>query len=104
MTDGQIFFKGSHELPVAKIAEKYSSDLPGFLRSGMGLGGVPLNYGDASLQVFPFPRVPIVLLLWKGDAEFPARCDLLFDSTCLLHLPMDIIWSTAVMTVLSMLQ
>ncbi|MBM4432432.1 MAG: DUF3786 domain-containing protein [Chloroflexi bacterium] len=103
MSEGQIFFKGSHALPLNKLTEKYASDIQGFLRRGKELGGVPFDYGDASLKLFPFPRIPVVLLLWTGDTEFPARADLLFDSTCSIHLPMDIIWSTAMMTVLIML-
>jgi len=103
MSDGQIFFKGSHELPLNKITEKYGSDIQGFLRRGIELGSVPFDYGDASLKLFPFPRVPVVLLLWKSDTEFPARADLLFDSTCSIHLPIDIIWSTAMMSMLVML-
>ena len=101
--DGQIFFKGSHELPFNKLTEKYGSDIQGFLRRGIELGGVLFNYGDASLKLFPFPRVPVVLLLWTEDNEFPTRFDLLFDSTCSVHLPIDIIWSTAMMTILTIL-
>jgi hypothetical protein len=41
--------------------------------------------------------------LWLEDDEFPARLDLLFDSTCAMHLPTDIIWSIAMMSVLIML-
>ena len=103
MSDGQIFFKGSHELPLNKITEKYGSNIQGFLRRGIELGSVPFDYGDASLKLFPFLRVPVVLLLWKSDTEFPARADLLFDSTCSIHLPIDIIWSTAMMSMLVML-
>ena len=62
-----------------------------------------MNHGDASVKIFPFPRVPVVLLIWKHDEEFPARADILFDSTCSEHLPTDIIWSTAIMSILVML-
>jgi len=103
MSEGQIFFKGSHELPLDKITEKYEGDIQGFLRRGTELGGVPFHYGDASLKLFPFPKIPVVLLLWKSDTEFFARADLLFDSTCSIHLPIDIIWSTAMMTIMIML-
>ena len=103
MTGGQIFLKGSHALPLNQIAEKYGSDILGFFRRGRQLGGKELDYGDASLRLLPFPRVPVSILLWKGDVEFPAHCGLLFDSTCEVHLPADIIWSTAMMSVLIML-
>ena len=61
------------------------------------------DYGDASLRLFPFPRVSVTIIVWKGDKEFASRADLLLDSTCELHLPVDIVWSTAMMSVLVML-
>jgi hypothetical protein len=43
-----------------------------------------------------------VLSLWIADEEFPARADLLLDSSCDFQLPPDITWSIAMMTVLVM--
>jgi len=100
---GQIYSDGSHVLPLNQISEKYGSDIPGFFSRGKQLGGKKLDFGDASLRLLPFPRVPVSIILWKGDAEFPARCGLLFDSTCEIHLPADIIWSTAMMSLLTLL-
>jgi hypothetical protein len=59
--------------------------------------------GDASIKLFPLPRIPVVLTLWLEDEEFPAGADLFFDSTCDLQLPTDIIWSIAMMSILIML-
>ncbi len=104
MSGGLIFQQGTHILPLDRITEKYAGDIPGFIKRGEELGGERLDYADASVRLLPFPRVPVVILQWKGDEEFPARCDLLYDSTCENHLPADIIWSTAMMTLLLMLE
>ncbi len=100
---GDIFTRGSHLLPLDRLALKYGANKSGFIEKGKTLAGEIMKYGDASLKLFPFPRVPVVLTLWLEDEEFPARADLLFDSTCDLQLPVDIIWSTAMLTVLAML-
>lgn len=100
---GQLFFRGTHVLPLDKIAGKYCNDINGFIKKGELLGGEELQYGDASLRLLPFPRVPVILIIWKADEEFPARADLLFDSTCEFQLPIDIIWSIAMMSILVML-
>ena len=100
---GNIYSKGTHVLPLDRIADKYGSDTEWFLKRGLEIGGEVLNYGDASLRLCPFPRVPVTIIIWKGDKEFSSRSDLLLDSTCELHLPVDIIWSTAMMSVLVML-
>jgi len=100
---GDIFTKGSHVLPLDKIAEKYGKDRKTFLKKGESLDCKPMKFGDVSIQLSPLPNVPVVLLLWLEDEEFPARADLLFDSTCDLQLPTDILWSIAMMSVLAML-
>lgn len=100
---GEIFFKGSHVLPLDKIAEKYGNDKAGFVEKGKNLGGKKENYGDASVELLPFPSIPVTLILWLSDDEFPARANLLFDSTCEQQLQIDILWSIAMMSVLVML-
>ncbi|HAK60743.1 MAG TPA: hypothetical protein DCO77_10225 [Nitrospiraceae bacterium] len=100
---GEAFSKGSHVLPLEQIAGKYGHDRDGFIERGRRLGGEVVGYGDAAVNLLPFPRVPVVLMLWIADDEFPARADLLFDASCELQAPTDIIWSIAMMSVLMML-
>ena len=100
---GDIFTKGSHVLPLEPLAGKYGRNKEGFIDKGKNLGGELINLGDAGLRLFPLPRVPVALSLWLEDDEFPARADLLLDSTCDLQVPTDIIWSVAMMSTLVML-
>ncbi|MFC1846579.1 DUF3786 domain-containing protein [Chloroflexota bacterium] len=100
---GLIFTQGSHVLPLNRLVETYGNDIERFARRGVSLGGAQMNHGDTSIRIFPFPRIPVVLLFWKHNKEFPARTDILFDSTCSKHLPPDIVWSTAMMSILVML-
>lgn len=100
---GEIFFKGSHVLPIAALAAKYATRPEAFLASGTALGGTPAAYGDAAVVLSPLPKVPTTVLLWTEDDEFPARADLLFDATCSQHLPLDILWSVAMMSILPLL-
>lgn len=100
---GEFFFKGTHVLPLDKVAEKYQSDKKGFITKGNEFDGKSLDFGDASIEFLPMPRIPVTLILWLSDEEFPARADFLFDSTCKIQLPLDILWSIAMMSVLVML-
>ncbi len=100
---GELFFRGSHILPLDRVAEKYGNDVGGFLKRREELGGEKLDYGDASLRLPAFPRIPVTLILWVQDEEFSSRADLLFDSTCEIQLPLDIIWSIAMLSLLAML-
>jgi hypothetical protein len=103
ISGGEIFTRGSHVLPLESVAKKFRKDREGFIEKGKKLGGEIMAYGDASVRLAPLPRIPVTLTLWLEDDEFPARLDLLFDSTCAMHLPTDIIWSIAMMSVLIML-
>ena len=100
---GIIYVKGTHVLPLDKIAQRYDNNAENFFRKSRELGGTALGYGDMSHTLFPFPRIPVVLIVWSGDDEFPPRCSLLFDASCTYHMPADIIWSTAKLTVDCML-
>ncbi|MCK9420938.1 MAG: DUF3786 domain-containing protein [Nitrospirae bacterium] len=100
---GDIFTRGSHVLPLDSVAKKYGKDREGFIDKGRNLGGEVMTYGDVSLRLAPLPRIPVTLTLWLEDDEFPARLDLLFDSTCEMQLSTDVIWSIAMMSVLIML-
>ncbi|MBM4049010.1 MAG: DUF3786 domain-containing protein, partial [Planctomycetes bacterium] len=51
--------------------------------------GRRVNAGDLAF-VFPLlPRLPVTLVLWLADDEFPARLSFLFDRTACEHLPFD---------------
>jgi len=100
---GEMFFRGSHTLPLDSLAKRYGDDKDAFLRRGKDLCAEVLTHGDASLRLFPMPRIPVVFILWQKDDEFPPRADLLLDSTCDMHLPIDIIWSITMMSILVMI-
>ena len=100
MPGGDIFFRGSHVLPLDGIAKKYAHDREGFRERGHAFGGREVSYGDAAVEFLPFPKIPVTVILWLADEEWDARADLLFDASALQHLPIDILWSVAMMSVL----
>ena len=100
---GDIFARGTHVLPLDEIADLYSNNKADFLSKGHNLGGRPLDYGDMSIELFPFPRVPVDLIIWSSEEEFPAKSSLLFDSNCIFQMPVDILWSTAMLTIQMMI-
>jgi hypothetical protein len=42
-------------------------------------GASPLDQGDCSMVVRALPLVPVALVLWRGDDEFPPEGNILFD-------------------------
>lgn len=89
---GSTFFRGPHRLQVEALEALYGNNPQGLLEAGRKLGGSEILYGDKAFALSVLPRVPVAYVLWQGDAEFPPRISMLFDSTVQSHLPLDIIW------------
>ena len=51
--------------------------------------GEPWAMGDMGVKVQAFPRVPVGLVLWKGDEEFSPEGNVLFDSSVTGYLPAE---------------
>jgi hypothetical protein len=39
------------------------------------------SMGDVSVTIQAFPKIPITLIIWRGDEEFPPNGTILFDSS-----------------------
>jgi hypothetical protein len=93
---GAAFFRGPHTLPTDWISKRFENDIAAFRQACEKLGGTPLALGDAAFLFQITPTVPVAVLYWQGDEEFPPETKLLFDRTLDRHLPLDIIFALAV--------
>jgi len=53
------------------------------------LGGQEADYGDVSVTINALSRVPITLVLWQGDEEFPPEGSIMFDRSISDYLPTE---------------
>jgi hypothetical protein len=53
------------------------------------LGGSKVSYGDVAVSIKAFPKVSVVIALWRGDDEFAPNASILFDSTVTDYLPTE---------------
>jgi hypothetical protein len=44
-------------------------------------GATTSSHGDVSVIVQALPKVPVMMVIWKGDEEFPPDGTILFDSS-----------------------
>ncbi len=93
---GSTFFRGPHEIPTSLISSRYSSDIEGFRKVCVQLDGIPLDMADAAYVFRITPRIPVAVLYWDGDDEFPPESKILFDKSVTEHLALDIIFALAV--------
>jgi hypothetical protein len=90
---GEAFFRGPHSLNTRPMEEVFGEDREAFLSAGRRLNGKVRDLGDAAICLPVLPRIPVTLILWEKDDEFPAKVTVNFDSTISSHLPLDIIWA-----------
>jgi len=93
---GTLFFTGPHEIPVHLITEKVQEDLSVFKAKCESLQGNPVDMGDAAYHFRVLPRIPVTVVYYLGDDEFPAEAKILFDRTISDHLTLDIIYCLVV--------
>jgi hypothetical protein len=53
---------------------------------GLRRGGVSREEGDVCICFQAFPKIPVCLILWAGDDEFPPEGNVLFDASIARYL------------------
>ncbi len=93
---GVTFFRGPHDIPTSLITAKVDNSLNAFRKFCLKRGGVPLKMADMAFAFRITDRIPVALLYWVGDDEFPPESKLLFDRTLPHHFALDIVFALAV--------
>lgn len=61
------------------LAATFSGRIEALRRAAKALGGTPISQSDAGFLLPAFACIPMQLLFWDGDDEFPAQANLLYD-------------------------
>lgn len=93
---GATFFRGPHEIPTRLISERFGNDIETFKERCEQLHGTSLDMGDAAYRFDITSNIPVAVVYWAGDDEFPPEANIMFDKTISEHLPPDIVFSLAV--------
>jgi len=63
------------------LVRSFRGDMEGLRAIARGLGGEPLEMGDAAFRFWALPRIPLAVLYWSGGGEFPDSAQVLFDNS-----------------------
>jgi hypothetical protein len=66
---------------LAPLLDQFGKEPERLVEAAANLGGSEAGYGDTAVSIKAFPNVPVVIVLWRGDDEFPPNARILFDST-----------------------
>ncbi len=86
---GSVYARSFTKRAVQPIIEQFGGEPDRLLNAAKVIGGHKADYGDVAVTVNAFSRVPITLVLWRGDEEFAPEAKFMFDSTITDYLTTD---------------
>jgi len=89
LPDGAFYRHAFQGYSGDQLARDLSGDIDRFRRAAGTLGGEPLPMGDAGYAFRVLPHVPLGVVWWEGDEDFPANATVLFDRVAGVYLPTD---------------
>ena len=99
LPSGQFFFRGLHSLPTKRLEETFGKSPERLYEVSEQFGAKRCEFGDASIELYVLPRIPLKIIIWRSDEEFDARASILFDQTAASHLPLDTLGALVNLTV-----
>lgn len=88
-----FYFSAFVKRAIDPLKKTFGANIQGLVLAAEHLGGQAIPAGDAGFEFRVLPRIPIQLILWEGDAEFPPEANILFDETISDVLsPEDVAW------------
>jgi hypothetical protein len=99
LPSGQFFFRGLHSLPTRKLEEAFGNSPQRLYEAAQRLGAQKCELADACIELYALPRIPLKIIIWRGNEEFDARASILFDQTAGSQLPLDALGALASLTV-----
>lgn len=71
---------------IEPLIDVFGNDLERFMDIALDLGGKRDSFGDFAVTFAAFPNIEVTFILWKGDDEFPAEGNVVFDSSIASYL------------------
>jgi len=86
---GSIYIDPFTNRCIRPLIGLFGANLEEFSQAAESLGGIKQKFGHVSFCFSAFPRIPVTLVLWAGDEEFPPNANILFDETAPDYLPTE---------------
>lgn len=89
LPEGSGYYQTFARRTIRPLTERFGKEPRLLLDAGHSLGARKADYGDTAITVDAFPRVPITIVLWTGDEEFPPQGNVLLDASISDYLPTE---------------
>ena len=74
---------------IKPLTDRFGNEPHGLVDIAGLFGGRKADYGDAAVTIDAFSKVPITIVLWRGDEELAPTGNMLFDSSITDYLTTD---------------
>ena len=81
LPEGPNYFRTFYKRAIKPLVDHFGQEPGQLIDITKRLGGYKADYGDVAVTINAFRQVPVTLVLWRGDEEFPPEGNILFDST-----------------------
>ena len=78
---GEFFFRGPHKLNTDKLEKAFGQNPERLYDVTDRFTAKRYKFGDAAIELYVLPRIPLTIVIWRGDDEFPAEGSIMFDRT-----------------------
>jgi len=84
---GNIYIQPFTNRAIRPLVNAFGGHPENLVKVASRIGGEAVKLGDAAVVLKVFPKIPVTLVVWGGDDEFPASGNILFDSSAgtILH-------------------
>jgi len=86
---GNIYTEPFTNRAIKPLVKFFGPEPTNLIQAAAQFQGTPLQLGDVGIMVSVLPMVPVALVLWEGDEEFPATGNILFDASAEHYLPTE---------------
>jgi hypothetical protein len=86
---GRALVAGPHALPLDPLAAHFGGNPQALVQRALELGGEKIDAADVAVRLPGLPRVPMYLLIWSADEDFPAQAIPGVDAQVMQHLDLD---------------
>ncbi len=100
--DGRIYATNFERRVVLPLLQRYGQCPEEIIGPAQRLKGTMAPLGDLAVRIPVLPKVPVTIVLWRGDSEFAPRISVLFDRSITHYLPTEDIVLTAQMMALKL--
>jgi hypothetical protein len=89
LPDGRFYNQAFQGYTGRYLARTFENKQQAFEQAAKSLGGEAYSLGDAAFGFWALPCVPLMVVFWRGDDEFPSSVQILFNASASHYLPTD---------------